>query len=56
MKLGHRRFIAVHRGLSVVVTSAVTPTKRTWSKAMLPGGFPVPLSLTGRVADWPFDR
>lgn len=42
--------------LSIVVTSAVTPTKRSWSKGMLPGSFPVPLSLVGNVADWPFDR
>jgi hypothetical protein len=42
--------------LSVVVTSAVSPTKRTWSKGMLPGTFPVPLTLAGDVADWPFDH
>ncbi|WP_158018943.1 DUF4436 domain-containing protein [Mycobacterium basiliense] len=42
--------------LSVVVTSAVTPTKRTWSKGMLPGTFPVPLMLAGNVADWPLDH
>ncbi|WP_134426626.1 DUF4436 domain-containing protein [Mycobacterium ulcerans] len=42
--------------LSVVVTSSVTPTKRTWSKGMLPGVFPVPLAITGNVADWPFDH
>jgi hypothetical protein len=42
--------------LSVVVTSAVSPTKRTWTKDMLPGTFPVPLTLAGNVADWPFDR
>jgi hypothetical protein len=41
--------------LSVVVTSAVTPTKRTWSKGMLPGVFPVSLTLTGDVTHWPFD-
>jgi hypothetical protein len=42
--------------LSVVVTSAVTPTKRTWTKDTLPGTFPVPLALSGDVADWPFDH
>lgn len=41
--------------LSVIVTSAVTPTKRTWSKGMLPGVFPVTLNLTGDVRHWPFD-
>ena len=41
--------------LSVAVTSAVTPTKRTWSKGMLPGVFPVSLTVSGDVSDWPFD-
>jgi hypothetical protein len=42
--------------LSVVVTSAVTPTKRTWSKDLLPGTTAVPLTLTGDVTSWPFDH
>ncbi|WP_204081017.1 DUF4436 domain-containing protein [Mycobacterium riyadhense] len=42
--------------LSVVVTSTATPTKRTWSKDMLPGTFPVPLTLSGNVTDWPLDH
>ncbi len=42
--------------LSVVVTSAASPTKRSWSKGMVPGGFPVPLSISGAVTDWPFDH
>ncbi|GFG63122.1 DUF4436 domain-containing protein [Mycobacterium kubicae] len=42
--------------LSVVVTSTATPTKRSWSKDMLPGTFPVPLTLSGDVANWPFDH
>ena len=33
--------------LSAVVTSAVTPTKRTCSKGMVPGVFPVTLNNTG---------
>jgi hypothetical protein len=41
--------------LSVMVTSAVTPTKRTWSAGTVPGVFPVPLNLTGDVTQWPFD-
>ena len=41
--------------LSVAVTSAVTPTKRTWPKGTVPGVFPVSLSMTGDVSDWPFD-
>jgi hypothetical protein len=42
--------------LSVVVTSAVTAGKRTWSKGALPDFFRVSLTLDGDVADWPFDR
>jgi len=42
--------------LSVVVTSTATPTKRTWSKDVLPGTFPVPLTLSGDVTAWPFDH
>lgn len=41
---------------SVVVTSAAAPTKRSWSKGMVPGSFPVPLSIAGAVTDWPFDH
>jgi len=42
--------------LSVAVTSATTPVKVTWSKGMLPGTFPVPLTLARDVERWPFDR
>ena len=42
--------------LSVTVTSATTPVKRTWTKGMLPGVFPVPLTLSRDVERWPFDR
>ncbi|OBK47806.1 DUF4436 domain-containing protein [Mycobacterium gordonae] len=42
--------------LSVVVTSAASPTKRSWTKGMVPGSFPVPLSIAGAVTDWPFDH
>jgi hypothetical protein len=42
--------------LSIAVHSAVTPTKRTWSKGMVPGVFPVPLTLSGDNSDWPFDH
>ena len=42
--------------LSVLVTSAVTAGKRTWSKGTLPDVFRVSLTLDGDVADWPFDR
>ncbi|MCV7075291.1 DUF4436 domain-containing protein [Mycobacterium szulgai] len=46
----------LNEDLSVVVTSTATPTKRSWSKDMLPGTFPVPLTLSGDVTDWPFDH
>jgi hypothetical protein len=42
--------------LSVEVTSVETPVKRTWAKGMLPGLFPVPLTLARDVERWPFDR
>lgn len=42
--------------LTVEVTSVATPVKRTWSKGMLPGVFPVPLTLVRDVERWPFDR
>lgn len=41
--------------LSVAVTSVAQPTTRTWSKDVLPGVFPVPLTLSGQAEDWPFD-
>jgi hypothetical protein len=42
--------------LSVAVTSAAVPTKRTWVKDTVPGVFPVPLTVTGDPSNWPFDR
>jgi hypothetical protein len=42
--------------LTVEVTSVVTAGKRTWPKGTLPDSFPVSLTLTGEVADWPLDR
>jgi hypothetical protein len=41
--------------LTVAVTSATTPVRRTYSKGMLPGVFPVPLTLARDVERWPFD-
>jgi hypothetical protein len=41
--------------LAVVVHSAVTPSKRTWTKEMLPGDYPVPLTIGGDPSEWPFD-
>lgn len=42
--------------LTVAVHSAVTPTRRTWSKGMVPGVIPVPLTITGDQSDYPFDH
>lgn len=47
---------ALTQELSVVVTSTTNPVKRTWSKGMLPGVFPVPLTLARDIQHWPFDR
>ena len=41
--------------LSVAVTSATTPTKRSWPKGTQPGVVPVSLNINGDVSDWPFD-
>lgn len=41
--------------LTVAVTSATTPIRRTWSKGMLPGVFPVSITLARDVERWPFD-
>jgi hypothetical protein len=41
--------------LTVAVTSATTPVRRTWSKGMLPGVFPVSITLARDVERWPFD-
>jgi hypothetical protein len=42
--------------LGIRVRSVATPTRRTWTKGMLPGMFPVPLTLAGEINDWPLDR
>jgi Domain of unknown function (DUF4436) len=41
--------------LGIRVRSVATPVRRTWTKGMLPGMFPVPLTLAGEINDWPFD-
>jgi Domain of unknown function (DUF4436) len=43
------------QNLTVAVTSATTPVKRTWTKGMFPGVFPVPLTLARDIERWPFD-
>jgi hypothetical protein len=45
----------LRQDLTVAVTSTTTPIKRTWSKGMLPGVFPVPITVARDVERWPFD-
>jgi hypothetical protein len=42
--------------LSVVASSAVTVSKHVWPKGTLPDVFRVSLTISGDVADWPFDH
>ncbi len=42
--------------LTVLVTSAVAASKRTWPRGTLPDVVRSSLSLGGEVADWPFDQ
>src|ERR1700729_837626 len=46
---------SLKQDLTVAVTSATTPVRRTYSRGMLPGVFPVPLTLARDVERWPFD-
>ncbi len=46
----------LNEDLSLRVRSVATPTRRTWTKGMLPGTFPVPLTLAGEINRWPFDH
>jgi hypothetical protein len=47
---------SLKQDLTVEVTSVATPVKRTWSKGMLPGVIPVPMTLSRDLQRWPFDR
>ena len=42
--------------LGVAVTSVVVPAKRTWSKGIVPGVFPVHLTIAGDPSSWPLTR
>lgn len=46
---------ALKDDLSVVASSVVSTSKRTWPRGTLPDIVPVSVTLTGDVADWPFD-
>jgi Domain of unknown function (DUF4436) len=45
----------LNEDLTIAVHSAVTPTKRSWSKGVVPGVFPVSLTIGGDPSGWPFD-
>ncbi|BBZ45731.1 DUF4436 domain-containing protein [Mycobacterium parmense] len=42
--------------LTLRVRSAAAPTHREYTRGMLPGVFPVPLTLAGHLERWPFDH
>jgi hypothetical protein len=46
----------LNQDITLRVRSAATPIRRSYTKGMLPGMFPVPLTLAGEINDWPFDR
>lgn len=45
----------LNEDLSLRVRSVATPVRRSWTKGMLPGVFPVPLTIAGEIENWPFD-
>ncbi|CPR13378.1 transmembrane protein [Mycobacterium bohemicum DSM 44277] len=46
----------LNQDVSLRVRSAATPTRREYTKGMLPGVFPVPLTIAGDIETWPFDQ
>jgi hypothetical protein len=46
----------LNQDVSLRVRSSATPTRRTWTTGMLPGVFPVPLTIEGSIEQWPFDH
>jgi len=40
----------------VRVRSSAQPSRRDYTKGMLPGVFPLPLTIAGHVERWPFDN
>jgi hypothetical protein len=47
---------ALKEDLSILATSMVQANKRTWPKDTMPDVVRVSISLTGDIANWPFDR
>ena len=46
----------LNQDLGVRVRSTATPARREYTKGMLPGVFPVPLTVAGEIENWPFDH
>lgn len=46
----------LNQDLTLRVRSTATPARRTYTKGMLPGVFPVPLTIAGEIEKWPFDH
>ena len=46
----------LNEDLNLRVRSVATPVRRSWTKGMLPGVFPVPLTIAGEIENWPFDH
>ncbi|OCB39402.1 DUF4436 domain-containing protein [Mycobacterium malmoense] len=42
--------------LMLRVRSAAQPSRRDYTKGMLPGVFPLPLTIAGHIERWPFDN
>ncbi|OBI35078.1 DUF4436 domain-containing protein [Mycobacterium sp. E2238] len=45
----------LNEDLMVRVRSSAQPSRRDYTKGMLPGVFPLPLTIAGHVERWPFD-
>ncbi len=46
----------LNEDLMVRVRSSAQPSRRDYTKGMLPGVFPLPLTIAGHVERWPFDN
>lgn len=46
----------LNQDVTLRVRSAATPTRITWTTGMLPGVVAVPLTISGEIENWPFDR
>jgi len=46
----------LNQDVSLRVRSVATLVRRSWTNGMLPGVFPVPLTIAGDIEKWPFDH